>query len=125
MKIKKFDDENLQAMNDEIEKALHSIAKKYGVAYKAKDADYDDNKFSFPITFYTADGIKNEAAYNKMIAETLGLPVDIIGKEFVFKRERYTVVELKPEKPKYNVWAERISNGSKYGFPAHLVKKYL
>ncbi|HRQ66651.1 MAG TPA: hypothetical protein PKZ76_17585 [Xanthomonadaceae bacterium] len=56
-----------------------------------------------------------------LYAARLGLPCDAIGASFRYGALTYRVVSLSPNRPKYPVTAECITDGMQFKFPADIV----
>ncbi len=65
-----------------------------------------------------------ETADFKALARFYGLSADDLGRQFVFRGERLTIVGLKPKSPKFPILG-RNGSGKVYKFPAESVKRGL
>lgn len=109
-------------MTQEIEEAVQAIAKKYGVDIKQAGASFSDIDAIVKLEIKTK-GTKAKEAH-EMSATILGLPKDIVGKNFKQRASTFTVTSLDMKKIKYPVIAVN-QNGKSYKFTVDSVKSLM
>lgn len=113
-------------ITDEVAEAIAAIAEREGLTLKRERSSYTaGGTVTVKFTFESKADKAKKAEYASMDAELLGLPADVIGREFTCNGNMYVVTGLKLSRPKYPVEAERVSNGKGYKFPEDVVKAAL
>lgn len=119
-KITSFDRDNWKMVAADIEKAVQSVAKKYGIILESGGGTISDVNGVFKLRV-NIEG-STEAAYRKH-AKSYGLPEDGVGKTFIDRRGRtYTITGLDPYK-KFPVVTVR-DDGRTIQFKTYAVKEY-
>lgn len=93
----------VQQINEDMEKAMAQIEKKYGVTFSTKSRSYNDAEFNFKGTFLKDDK-KDEVFANK--AMMLGLNPNLLGQEIVIRGERFTIIDINTAGRRYPIIVE-------------------
>ena len=128
MKVQKFDKDKVNAVRNDMRKAMNEVAEKYGLTINQskKITYYEDN---FSITFKAATPSAKERAvedanYN---GQLLGLGKDIVGQTFncltpTSRNRLYEITDINMCRPKYPVCAISLKDGKKFKFDVETVK---
>ena len=108
-------------VQEESEKALAEIAKKYGVTIKGAGGSLGSNDFTMKMKVELV-GVKK--TYDPYVYTALGLPENVIGKTFVSRGEKYEITEISTRSPKYPVIA-RNSKGKGFKFTVDSVNRLI
>ena len=112
-------------------KACLTVAETHGLTVEGGDLADIDLRHSFAISFRVGIPQEDGAIYspNKAMFEVLaphfGLEPSDYGRTFRSKDELFRIVAINPNRPKYPVSAERVSDGRGFKFPADNVAMYL
>lgn len=103
---------------------------KFGVKLQPNGSRYGSTyaNIKLEVSEVGKDGVvqTRDAESWKMCAKFMGLPEDGLGKTFEFKGNIYRVSGLNPKaRVKYNVSADRVSDGKTFRFQADMVAKKL
>ncbi len=118
MEIKKITPAVCKKLRDEIDSRLAALAHTYGLTIHAGHASYDANAVTFKVECALAGFDRDKDDFDKTHF-LFDLPADAYGKEFTFGGRKYTLVGLKPNRPKYPIIAAR--DGSNYKLPEQAV----
>lgn len=125
-KVTSFNRQNIRQINSEIESALASIAKKYGVELSVGNTRFTSSNFSTKIEVATiaSNGtvMTKEALDFNRYRSLKGIQLNL-GDSFQRNGKTYTVVGYKPRSHKYPVLAS-CSDGKTYKLPINLVNSY-
>ena len=113
-----FDSKLAKQVQADAQKALETIAKKYGITIKSNGGTLGMNDFAMKFKVELVGVTKK---YDKYIFSILGLPEDIIGRSFIANGKSYEIIELAPNRPKYPVIA-KTADGKQYKFTVDTVK---
>lgn len=112
-------------------KACLAVAETHGLTVEGGDLSDIDLRHSFEISFRV--GIPQESgeiyspekALFEVLAPHFGLEPEDHGRTFRSKDELFRIVAINPNRPKYPISAERVSDGRGFKFPAENVVMYL
>ena len=107
----------------EVEAALAPIAEKYGTTVKIGSMSYTSTDFKMPLTFVKKEinGKPYEQVEFEKYCHCFGFCQEDYRKEFTYNGEKFKIVGVKPNAPKYPVLAEN-AKGEVYKMTAGLVK---
>lgn len=133
MIIESFDNKALELLRKEIDAALEPIKTKYGLKkLKTGALSYypDRLKFHVKVESEIDASVSPEAseklrAKNEQTSKILGFTHNIIGESFMNGGNEFTVVELKPERPKWPIIANKKGTDGMYKFQATKTIKWL
>jgi hypothetical protein len=125
-KIESFDRATVKALRSEIEAALASVSKKYGIEISAGNATFTSSNVTFKIqaAVVAASGMvmsKSVSDFN-MYSRYNGLKANL-GDKFSFRGTEYTVVGWKARARKNPVLVE--SNGKSFRISVELINSCL
>ena len=112
-------------------KACLAVAERHGLTVEGGDLTDIDLRHSFAISFRVgipqADGaiFSPDKAMFEVLAPHFGLEPSDYDRTFRSKDELFRIVAINPNRPKYPVSAERVSDGRGFKFPADDVVMYL
>jgi hypothetical protein len=105
--------------------AAKLVAESYGLHFEMKGGRYTATNLilKFELSVVSEDGVPRtrEAGIFSRDAKLVGLAPEDLGKEFLWKGERYVVRGLRPRSSKRPVTCERVSNGRLFNFSATAV----
>ena len=113
-------------MRSDLEQLLKDFADERGIVITLEGRiRYDAGEIRVAFALHTPAGSERRdgfvASRNEADASLLGLPSDIVGRTFSFRRSLYEVIEINIGRPKYPVTAERVPDRKRFKFPAHAV----
>jgi len=126
MKLDKISPAVLKLIRADIDAAVESVCKKYGLAsMRAANASYTSNTFSIKVEGVLSAEAKTEEAISQsnQYARMLGLPENIVGKKFNTQGHEFTVERIDIGKPKFPIIAKRINDGKMFKFTTDVVSK--
>lgn len=112
-------------------KACLTVAETHGLTVEGGDLADIDLRHSFAISFRVGIPQEDGAIYSpdkvmfEVLAPHFGLEPSDYGRTFRSKDELFRIVAINPNRPKYPVSAERVSDGRGFKFPAENVAMYL
>jgi hypothetical protein len=112
-------------------KACLAVAETHGLTVEGGDLADIDLRHSFEISFRVGIPQENGAIYSpdkaifEVLAPHFGLEPSDYGRTFRSKDELFRIVAINPNRPKYPISAERVSDGRGFKFPAENVVMYL
>lgn len=112
-------------------KACLDVAETHGLIVEGGDLSDIDLRHSFEISFRVGIPQEDGAIYSpdkamfEVLAPHFGLEPSDYGRTFRSKDELFRIVAINPNRPKYPVGAERVSDGRGFKFPADNVVMYL
>lgn len=112
-------------------KACLAVAETHGLTVEGGDLADIDLRHSFEISFRVGIPQENGAIYSpekalfEVLAPHFGLEPSDHGRIFRSKDELFRIVAINPNRPKYPISAERVSDGRGFKFPADNVVMYL
>jgi len=123
-KINSLDRTAVRRINDDIQSALDSVAKRYGVQIKVGNSRFSNTNCTTKIDISTVNEggtvmTKEATDYNRY-ASSFGLTKKL-GDTFEFRYDTYEIVGLKPRSSKYPVLAKNLSNGKTFKFPTNVI----
>ena len=127
-KINSFDRANIRQINAEIQRALSSIANKYGVEINLKNTRFTTSNYSTKIEVATVGNngvtMTKEAIDFNRYKNIKGINADL-GDAFNYQGDIFTITGYKPRSSKYPVLAVSNDTGKTYKFPISLVNRYV
>jgi hypothetical protein len=111
--------------------ACRAVAETHGLTVEGGDLSDIDLRHSFAISFRVGIPQEDGAIYSpdkamfKVLAPHFGLEPSDYGRTFRSKDELFRIVAINPNRPKYPISAERVSDGRGFKFPADNVAMYL
>lgn len=127
--IKEFNKSNLDKIGKDVEKALESVATKYGISIKKGSGSYSDNNFTLKIEMATlsesGEVQSKEMSNFKSYAKVLGMSEKDLGKEFKVNGKTFVLSGYLPRSRKYPLLATNKQDGKQYKFPLEDVKNLL
>jgi hypothetical protein len=112
-------------------KACLAVAETHGLTVEGGELSDIDLRHSFEIGFRVGIPQKDGAIYSpdkamfEVLAPHFGLTPSDHGRTFRSKGELFRIVAINPNRPKYPISAERVSDGRGFKFPADNVAMYL
>ena len=112
-------------------KACLAVAETHGLTVEGGDLADIDLRHSFAISFRvgipTEDGTiySPDKAMFEVLAPHFGLEPTDHGRTFRSQNDLFRIVSINPNRPKYPISAERVSDGRGFKFPAENVVMYL
>lgn len=112
-------------------KACLTVAETHGLTVEGGDLADIDLRHSFAISFRVGIPQEDGAIYSpdktmfEVLAPHFGLEPSDYGRTFRSKDELFRIVAINPNRPKYPISAERVSDGRGFKFPAENVVMYL
>jgi hypothetical protein len=118
MKITTFSRSDVRSINSEIEQAIQSIAKRYGLRIEVGNARYSSTEINTKVKVSVVDtktgvGITKEAKAYELLAPQNGIRVKL-GEEVTLRGKRFIVKGWNTRSPKYPIVAEEVSSGKSY-----------
>ncbi len=116
-----------KAVEAEMIAACAQIARRHGLAAESLGVDSVDLRLGFAfgvrVSIPRADGsvVDPDRMMFEALADMFGLAPEDYGREFTTGRERFRLVGLDPNRPKYPISAARIPDGRRFKFPAENV----
>ena len=112
-------------------KACLTVAKTHGLTVEGGELSDIDLRHSFNIGFRVGIPMEDGAIYSpdkamfEVLAPHFGLEPSDYGRTFRSKDELFRIVAINPNRPRYPISAERVSDGRGFKFPADNVAMYL
>ena len=112
-------------------KACLSVAETHGLTVEGGELSDIDLRHSFDISFRVGIPMADGAIYSpdkamfEVLAPHFGLAPSDYGRTFRTRDELFRIVAINPNRPKYPISAERVSDGRGFKFPADNVVMYL
>jgi hypothetical protein len=123
-KINSLDRTAVRRINDDIQSALDTVAKRYGVQIKVGNSRFSNTNCTTKIDISTVNEggtvMTKEATDFNRFAASFGITKKL-GDTFDFRYDTYEIVGLKPRSSKYPVLAKNLSNGKTFKFPANVI----
>lgn len=128
MKIDKLDRVVCKNIRQELLPFLEKAGKKIGVKITTGNGSFTEDAFTLKVVFNVIrDGkvvLPEESNFRKY-ASMFGMKPEDLGQEFISHGHTFKIVGLKPDRPKYPVIGERLSDGRKYKFEADRIVQML
>ena len=111
--------------------ACLAVAETHGLTVEGGDLADIDLRHSFEIKFRVGIPQEDGAIYSpdkamfEILAPHFGLEPSDHGRTFRSKGELFRIVAINPNRPKYPISEERVSDGQAFKFPAENVVMYL
>lgn len=120
-KIKEFDRTSIRLMESAVSDALGNVGEAFGVEFKAGRGQFSPTQFTFRLHVTIAGAEPQEAQDFRQYADLYGLKPDDLGRTFLDRNRRFTIVGLLPRSQRYPVLAQN-DRGTRYKFPVEAVK---
>jgi len=122
--VKEFNNQNLKTLRNEIDNALATVAKKNGIALSIGRITYDSGSFRTKLEAAVVGANTSGASLHEVqmknalrdYGSMFGVSENDYGKAFFSNGTRYTLIGLKPSRPKYPVIGMS-ARGARYKFP--------
>jgi len=101
----------------EVNDALTSIGKKYGLAnFRAINCAYTPASIQFRVNASIAD-LNSEASIRRqtLLSHAVGFDTNVVGRHIYHKDKKFTIIDIQPKKRRYPLIAES-SDGTRVGF---------
>lgn len=111
--------------------ACLKVAESHGLTVEGGELSDIDLRHSFEISFRVGVPMEDGAIYSpdkamfEVLAHHFGLEPADYGRTFRSRDELFRIVAINPNRPKYPISAERVSDGRGFKFPADNVVMYL
>ena len=115
----------------EMMKACLNVAETHGLTVEGGELSDIDLRHGFDISFRVGIPMADGAIYSpdkalfEVLAPHFGLEPSDYGRTFRTRDELFRIVAINPNRPKYPISAERVSDGHGFKFPADNVLLYL
>lgn len=112
-------------------KACRAVVETHGLAIEGGALSDIDLRHSFNIGFRVGIPMEDGAIYSPdkamfdVLAPHFGLEPSDYGRTFKARGEMFTIVAINPNRPKYPISVERVSDGRGFKFPADDVVLYI
>ena len=112
-------------------KACLAVAETHGLTVEGGELSDIDLRHGFDISFRVGIPMEDGAIYSpdkalfEVLAPHFGLEPSDYGRTFRSRGDLYRVVAINPNRPKYPISTERISDGRGFKMPAENVAMYL
>ncbi len=119
-KISKIDRHQCVEIRKAINDAVAPLAERLGVSIHAGNGTYDDFECSFKIVI----AVEGDGAERMRFEQYCGmfyLPADAYGQTFKAGGRTFTLVGLKPNRPKYPICGSDPTNGKQYKFQEKVI----
>jgi hypothetical protein len=111
--------------------ACLKVAETHGLTVEGGELSDIDLRHGFDISFRVGIPMPDGAIYSlekemfKVFAPQFGLDPSDYGRTFRMRGDLYKIVSINPNRPKYPISAERVSDGRGFKMPAENVVMYL
>ena len=118
-------------LRQDMMKACLAVAETHGLTVEGGELSDVDLRHSFNIDFRVGIPMPDGAIYSpdkamfEVLAPHFGLEPSDYGRTFRSRDEVFRVMAINPNRPKYPISAERVSDGRSFKFPADNVRMYL
>ncbi len=127
-KITKLDRPTVKYIRKRLEAAVKPLAEELGVVIDLANCTFKTNncRFQLKVAVLDPDGkaMTEESESFRSSAKLFGFEPDDLGKEFMYRRQSYTICGLKPKSRKYPVIGQS-DNGKNYKFACQTVLRAL
>jgi hypothetical protein len=112
-------------------KACLNVAETYGLTVEGGDLSDIDLRHSFGISFRVGIPMLDGAIYSphkamfEVLAPNFGLEPSDYGRTFKMRGELFRIVAINPNRPKYPIGTERVTDGRGFKMPVENVVMYL
>ena len=112
-------------------KACQGVVETHGLTVEGGELSDIDLRHGFNISFRVGIPMEDGAIYSpeKAMFEVLALPFGLepsdYGRTFKARGEMFRIVAINPNRPKYPISVERVSDGRGFKFPAEDVVLYI
>jgi hypothetical protein len=112
-------------------KACQDVAETHGLAVEGGELSDIDLRHGFNISFRVGIPMDDGAIYSlekemfKVFAPQFGLDPSDYGRTFKLRGDLHRIVAINPNRPKYPISTERVSDGRGFKMPAETIVMYL
>lgn len=121
--IDKFDRTTCRKVGDRAEEVLTEVAESLGLTLTRETGRFTESTFTFKATFKTTTEAGRPIADTKN-AILLGLPANVVGRQFTSNGKTFTVTGINMRRRKYPVSGEGVQGG-RYKFTVDSVLRGL
>lgn len=120
-----------ERLRQDMMKACLAVAETHGLTVEGGELSDIDLRHSFDIGFRVGIPMQNGAIYSpdkamfEVLAPHFGLEPSDYGRTFKTGRDLHRIVGINPNRPKYPISTERVSDGRGFKMPAENVVMYL
>jgi len=119
--IKSFDHTSIRFLQAAVSDALGKVGETFGVEFKVGGGRFTPTRFTCRLDVTIAGAEPQEAEDFRQYAEMFGLKPEDLGRTFLDRGRRFTLVGLLPRSRSYPVLAQN-DRGTRYKFPVEAVK---
>jgi len=124
-KINKFDRKTSKKITDEVRKELASLLEKRGLKIIKTSGTFEDETLNMKIVFNTLSGQTPDERNFITFCNLYGFEPEDLGRHFVSNGTEYRISGLCPNRTKYPLKAERVSDKVTYKFSDKGMKQKL
>ena len=123
MKLVEFNRQNLREIRESLQAKLNELSEEYGAEFKAGNISYTSESFTCKLeAIIVPDGMsKDQMEFNKYCS-LFELTESDYGKTFTSNGETFTLIGLKPNRPKFPIIGMS-RDGRRYKFTASALNK--
>ena len=120
-----------EKLQRDLMRACKDVARSHGLAVEGGDLSDIDLRHSFAIGFRVGIPMEDGALYStdkamfEVLAQHFGLQPSDYGRNFIARGDRFRIVAINPNRPKYPISVERVSDVQGFKFPAEDISLYL
>ena len=120
-RIKSFDRTSIRFVQAALSDALKKVGEAFGVEFKVGGGRFSPTRFACRLDVTIAGAEPQEAQDFRQYADVFGLKPGDLGRAFLDRGRRFTIVGLLPRSRSYPVLAQN-DRGTRYKFPVEAVK---
>lgn len=111
--------------------ACLKVAETHGLTVEGGELSDVDLRHGFDISFRVGISMENGAIYSpdkalfEVLAPHFGLEPSDYGRTFKLRGDLHRILVINPNRPKYPISTERVSDGRGYKMPAETIIMYL
>lgn len=120
-----------EKLRRDLMQACLKVAQAHGLTVEGGELSDIDLRHGFDISFRVGIPMEDGAIYSpdkalfEVLAPHFGLESSDYSRTFKLRGDLYRVVAINPNRPKYPISAERVSDGRRFKMPAENVVMYL
>lgn len=124
--IKQFQKSDIKELRSKMTDAMSTICKEMGIeSLEIGTIHFTDATCSMKITGKLKSNVKAAIEHNAFHASLFGLPADVVGRQFSYRGQSFTIDGIDLKKRRYPVLAHDSNDGRKYKFTAEDIKPLL